>query len=167
MSDHFGNISITPPAPAKPTPKSATKPTPKPASQPAKPRSRNRPERPKSAQKTKGKKPYLYALLLLALLPILYSIAGFWLIPLYIGKALPEKVAGQTGMRLTLDNVTFNPFSYTLSLQGLNLNSSHAGPESQNLLVIDKIEADLAPLSLLRNNLVSNALRIVGLDLNI
>ncbi|MDP3480567.1 MAG: DUF748 domain-containing protein [Desulfoprunum sp.] len=167
MSDHFGNISITPPVPAKPAPKSATKPTPKPASQPVKLRSRNRPERPKPAKKTKWKKPYLYALLLLALLPILYSIAGFWLIPLYIGKALPEKLADQTGMRLTLDNVAFNPFSYTFSLQGLKLNSSHAGPESQNLLAIDKIEADLAPLSLLRNNLVSNALRIVGLDLNI
>ncbi len=167
MSDHFGNINITPPVPAKPASKPVAKPVAKPATLHVKERSRKGLGRAKPTGEKKSNKAYFYVLLSLALLPLLYSIIGFWLVPLYIGKVLPERVTDRTGMRLTLDTVTFNPFTCTFSLHGLKLKSSHAGTESPEFLAIDKIDADLAPLSLLRNDLVSNALHINGLNLTI
>jgi hypothetical protein len=160
MSDHFGTISITPPATAKPAVK--------PVKRQVKQRPEKRQDRPgKASPKEKNKRPYYYFLLPILILPVLYSIIGFWIAPWYLSKALTAGLSERTGMSFTLDDAAFNPFSFNLSLQGIKLKSIRGEVESQNLLAIDKIEADLAPMSLLRNDLVSNALRVNGLELTI
>lgn len=167
MSDHFGNISIAPSPSVKPVPR------------PEKQHTRRRQEKKKSPEKKRiSKKSHshaparknralLYLFVLLILLPCLYCLGGFWLVPLYMGKALPARFAERTGMHLSIQGIEFNPFSFRLSLQGLTLRPSQATSGAPDIMTAAKIVADLAPLSLLRNDLVSNSLNIEGLELTI
>lgn len=159
MSDHFGTISITPPVSAKPAAK--------PARKPAKRHTGKSPERPGKASAQGKSRKWYFIIPILLLLPILYSIIGFWLAPWYFARTLTTGLNNSTGMSFSLEDVFFNPFSFKVSLQGIKLRPSDSKTESDDLLVIDQIEANLAPLSLLRNDLVSNTLHINGLTLSI
>jgi len=159
MSDHFGTISITPPVSAIPAAK--------PARKSAKRRTSTRPERPgKTPAPGKGRKRY-YIISVILLLPVLYSIIGFWLTPWYFDRTLTTGMNERTGMSFSMEDVSFNPFSFKVSLRGIKLRPSDSKAESDDLLTINRIEANLAPLSLLRNDLVSNTLHINGLTLSI
>ena len=167
MSDQFGNISITPSAPANAPPG------------PEKQRPRKRqdrrplPEKKRAAQKkhppTGRKKTRILVILaaVLILLPLLYSLAGFWLVPLYMSRSLPARLADRTGMHLTMQAIDFNPFTFRFSVQGLRLQPARPVSATPEMLAVARIDADLAPLSLLRNDLVSNSLAIEGAELNI
>lgn len=56
------------------------------------------------------------ALITLALL--LYTLAGFVLLPKVMQSKLPEMIEAETGRKASLELVEFNPFSLELSLQG-------------------------------------------------
>ena len=157
MSDHFGTISITPPVSAKPAAK--------PARKPAKRHTGKSPERPGKASAQGKSRKWYFIIPILLLLPILYSIIGFWLAPWYFARTLTTGLNNSTGMSFSLEDVFFNPFSFKVSLQGIKLRPSDSKTESHDFLTIDRIEANLAPLSLLRNDLVSNTLQINGLEL--
>jgi hypothetical protein len=167
MSDHFGNISITPSAPASATPG------------PEKPRPGKRQDRkplPEKKRASKKKRPpsagrsnkvvFILAAVLI-LLPLLYSLGGFWLVPLYMSRALPARLAERTGMTMSLQAIDFNPFTFKFSVQGLRLQPARPVSATPEMLAVARIDADLAPLSLLRSDLVSNSLAIEGLELNI
>ena len=60
-----------------------------------------------------------------------------------------------------------NPFTFTFTLQDIQLQPSRSIDGNKELLRIDRVVADLAPISLLRNDLVSNAVTVEGLALNV
>ncbi|MBB5348824.1 DUF748 domain-containing protein [Desulfoprunum benzoelyticum] len=167
MSDNFGNISISPAGPERP-----------PASTAGKGRSDRRlkkrvPDKKRPGKKdrpaTPGSTGRLIKVLIpgILLLPLLYALGGFWLVPLYLKKSLPETVNARTGMDLAIKAIKFNPFTFNFSLQDLQLQASRPSEDNRHLLRISRIEADLAPLSLLRHDLVSNSLAIKGIEMNI
>jgi len=105
----------------------------------------------------------------MVLAPLCYALAGFWLLPAYLQKALPERVSESTGMDLSIAAMDFNPFTFTFTGQDIQLDIPQptGTVEERRLLHIDHLIAGFAPFSLLRNDLVTNALVIEGLDLNI
>ena len=152
MSDHFGNIPIESPKPGPPA--EDKKPAPPPVS--AKP--------PKQKKRPRMKMSRLWLwLLAIALVAGLYTAIGFLGIPYYVGKALPMNFREATGMILEPGQVSFNPFTFRFATKDAQI-LTEAGTA---VLSLNSLAADLAPLSLLRRDLVSNAINIEELNLNI
>ncbi len=167
MSDNFGNISISPTPPEHP-----------PASPAGKGSSERRLKQRAPGKKRPGKKDQpatpvstgrLFKVLIpcILLLTLFYTLGGFWLVPRYLKKSLPEMLNARTGMQLDIETIEFNPFTFNFSLQDLQLQPSRPAEDNRRLLRISRIDADLAPLSLLRHDLVSNSLAIRGIEMNI
>ncbi|MBE0584893.1 MAG: DUF748 domain-containing protein, partial [Desulfofustis sp.] len=97
----------------------------------------------------------------------LYSAAGFLLAPSLLRSLLPGYLSEQTGTVLTLGKVRFNPFTFRLDTAGLAVHTGDDGAPAERLLGIDSLTAKLAPLSLLRGDLVCGSLTIDQLDLSI
>ncbi len=102
-------------------------------------------------------------LLIAAVCLVLFSAAGFIGVPYYLQKVVPENVAAETGLLLEIDEVTFNPFRFVLEISESRISDR----DGSHLLSLEKLEAKLAPLALLRNSLVSNSLTISGLSASI
>ena len=167
MSDQFGTISISPDQPEKPSnaePRQRPRRRPGRKSRPEK----ERPSRKKPPAAPRGKGWLLrYLLPCIVVIPLCYTLAGFWLVPAYMKKSLPERIADRTGMHLFISALDFNPFTFTFTLQDIQLQPSRTIDGNKELLRIERVVADLAPISLLRHDLVSNAVAVEGLALNI
>ncbi len=170
MSDQFGNIAISP---AQPDGTSVAEPRQgqrKRSSRKTRPE-KQRPFRKKAPSASRGgtSRIFRYLIPCIVLIPLCYALAGFWLLPAYVKKSLPERVNGSTGMQLSIAAMGFNPFTFTFNVQDIRLDAPRlagAAGEGQ-LLHVDQLSAGIAPLSLLRNDLVTNALHIEGLELHI
>ena len=163
MSDHFGNIPIEspkPPSPDKET-KPSVPPTPARAVKSAKAKGRTG-LADKARPRPKAKRLWLWVLVL-AIVAGTYAGIGFFGIPYYVGRTLPVSFKEATGMTLAPGEVSFNPFTFRFVAEDTRIL-----PESGDaLLSLKSLSAELAPLSLLRNDLVSSAIDIDGIDLNI
>ncbi len=102
----------------------------------------------------------LLLLFLVALLLAGYAALGFFGVPYYFKTILPGSYAAMTGLHLETGEVTFNPFNFHLSLKRLRIHDT----DGSEIVGLAALNVDLAPLSLLRNSLVSNSLRIDGLS---
>lgn len=153
MSDHFGNIPIELPKPSTPP---------------------GRDKKPVvdtiAAKVPEGKRPHRLRpgriwlwLIVVALLIGLYNGIGFLGIPYYIAKTLPVSFQETTGMILDPGKISFNPLTFHFETKNVKI-LAEAGP---TLLSLKTITADLAPLSLLRRDLVCNTILVEELDLNI
>lgn len=69
----------------------------------------------------------------------LYAISGFYLLPAIATAKLPALVAEQTGYSAQLKNLSFNPFSFELSINELTLSR-----EQKTLLAFENLTVDLA-----------------------
>ena len=69
----------------------------------------------------------------------LYAISGFYLLPAIATAKLPALVAEQTGYSAQLKNLSFNPFSFELSIDELTLSR-----EQKTLLAFENLTVDLA-----------------------
>lgn len=150
MSDHFGKISIQSPAATNVPPPNKDKKTP----------------RRKVAQKTQRSSikglPWILAFFIIF---SLYSLAGFVGVPYYITQIFPGKFQQSTGLIYQPGKVHFNP----LSFEYRSVDSQILAKEDNlpPLLKISTIKGRLAPLSLLRNDLVFNSLTIEELEANV
>lgn len=152
MSDHFGNIPIEPTKPS--APEGDKKPAaPQVSARSAKDTSRSRPA---------VNRLWLWLLVLL-LVAGLYTAGGFLGIPYYISRNFPESFKEATGMALDPGKISFNPFTFHFSTEEAKILTEAGEP----LLTLKVLSADLAPISLLRRDLVSSAINIEGIDLNI
>ncbi|MBW2682646.1 MAG: DUF748 domain-containing protein, partial [Deltaproteobacteria bacterium] len=150
MSDHFGNISIK-------KSKSRLKRSARKIVSPG-------PRKPTGKQSQPGSKMWLWIFILAGLLG-LYAIAGFVGVPYYITKILPEDVYEKTGFVFHPGNVSFNPLTFSFKAEDIRILSKH--DERPDLLNIKNVKMKLAPLSLLRNDLVSNSLIIEELEAHV
>ncbi|WP_457577614.1 DUF748 domain-containing protein [Desulfomarina sp.] len=150
MSDRFGNIPIQPPTS-----------TPKKTSPPKKRAARRK--------KTKRHPGFTFkhglGLLLLPVLLIVYSLAGFFGVPYYINALLPSTVFEKTGLFFKTGHTTFNP--YTFSFQSENIFLKLTKNDNRHLLFIKSLSGKLSPLHLLRNDIVCNDLTIIEPDANL
>ncbi len=155
MSDQFGRISI----------QQQAAPTPPPA-----PRRPSKKTRPPSPQKQRREKPQsrgmsLVWFLVLVLLFTLYNVAGFVGVPYYVSTILPKTIYEKTGFIFQARTVNFNPLTFVFSAENSKLMS--ADETLPDLLKIKSLRGKFKPLSLLRNDLVSDSITIEELEAHI
>ncbi len=97
----------------------------------------------------------------------IYSAAGFLLAPWLLRSLLPGYLSEQTGTELSLEQVRFNPFTFRLEMDNIALYGRGDEQPAERLLGIDRADAELAPISLLRGDLVCRSLTVERLDLSI
>ncbi len=153
MSDHFGKISIQQPASPVPPPR--------------RPPRKQRPssQRVPKATKPRSSRKSLIWLLVFVLFLTLYSVAGFVGVPYYITTVLPKTIYEKTGFVFQVGAVNFNPLTFVFSAE-----NSQIQPPNSNLpdfLKIKNLRAKLAPISLLRNDLVCSSFTIDGFEARI
>jgi len=155
MPDHFGKISIQ--QPASPAPQSPPR---RPSKQPRPPSSRK-----PAKKKTHSRSNSLVWFLLLVLVFTVYNVAGFVGIPYYVTTILPKTIYEKTGLIFQTQNVEFNPLTFVFSAKNSKLLSKDE--TLPDLLKIKSFQIKLKPLSLLRNDLVSEGLTIEELEAHI
>jgi len=151
MSDHFGNIPIQQQDPSG-SDRKRLKTKPRPTKQ----------HTSHKKQAGKGLKFWLWPTICLLLLAT-YSIAGFFILPYYLTDILPGKISKSTDYTLTSGKVTFNPFTFRLA----SANGPTIYQAGHPVISLKSFTADLAPLLLLRNDLVCNAVTVKELVVNI
>lgn len=96
-------------------------------------------------------------ILIIVGLVVLYSLAGFILLPKFMQSKLPELVASETGRHVSIERIEFNPFSLELSLQGFVMQEN----DLQTFVSFDEFFANLQVWSSLWNlALVLDELRL-------
>ena len=89
---------------------------------------------------------YVIALSIVVFLIALYAVAGFWAVPHYLRSGLTDFVATHYKRQLTLGEIRFNPFTFTLDVSNFSLPDSDAQP----LLAFGKLHVDLEVKSLFK-----------------
>lgn len=93
-------------------------------------------------------------------LTALYVAAGYWAVPAVVKSALSEQVEQNLHRGLTLESVVFNPWTWTLSMNGLEIEG--ASPE-QPLLRLNELVVDISAETLQHMAPVVDKLHINGL----
>lgn len=153
MSDRFGTIPIQPPESSRPDRKPSKRVSREPVARTAKPQSKK-----PSIIRTWG---WLAALVAIF---ALYCTFGFWAVPYYVTKILPEHFQAKTGMVLQPTAVTFNPFSFRFATGEVRI---LAQADDRPIMSLRSFEADVAPVALLRLNMACTAVTVHELHLNI
>ncbi|WP_158083113.1 DUF748 domain-containing protein [Methyloprofundus sedimenti] len=90
-------------------------------------------------------------------LVLLYTLAGFVLLPKYMQSKLPELIETETGRKASLELVEFNPFSLKLSLQGFSMQEK----DLQTFVSFKELFTNIQVWSSIRNlTLVLDILRL-------
>ena len=157
MSDRFGNIPIQPPEslPANPplSPKQS-----KPSVRPSGSAGRPPVHKPRHSFRS-----ILRLVTIFAIIIVCYSALGFIGVPYYIRTILPEDFHAKTTMVLVPTAVHFNPFTLHFTTGETRIFAPSGGP----ILAVDSLQADLAPLAVLRGNIVCKTLSIDNLTINV
>lgn len=91
------------------------------------------------------RKAWLRALLVIATVFAMYSLAGFELVPHLVERWLTATLAPDADQKLDIEGVAFNPYTFELSLSDVTL----IQPENPARISVDRIEARLFAGSLL------------------
>ncbi|WP_404366561.1 DUF748 domain-containing protein [Marinobacter sp.] len=94
----------------------------------------------------------------LLLLLVLYALAGFILLPWWLERALPDRLEQHLGWSASVNQVTFNPFTMTLDLEGLAA-EDRAG---DRVLEFDRFHVDLGFLQLFRGVISLDVVELEG-----
>jgi hypothetical protein len=153
MSDRFGNISIN-------------SVTPVPVKKQQKERPGKKVTKPSRPHKAQRKIPAtVIAGVIIFLLASCYTLIGVWGFPHYITTSIPEKINKQTGLSLHFGRVDFNPFTFALDISETTIREE--GKETAKTLTLSSFQADLAPMHLLRGELVATRLLLDALEVNL
>jgi hypothetical protein len=160
MSDHFGNIPIQPPESSPPEKKKKLpqKPSGKKASRA--PVAKTSKDQRRSSINTSG---WIIAAVAIFAFLALYSALGFFGVPYYVAKVLPEHFQEKTGMVLEPTTVSFNPFTFRFATGSVRILSK---PDA-SFMALHSLVADVTPFALLRLNMVCDSISINELNLNI
>jgi hypothetical protein len=150
MSDHFGTISIqSPQQPPKKKGSTGRKP---PVSRKKQPRSK----------KSSNSQLTIWLIVIAAIFGG-YCAVGFLAIPYYVTTILPMTFQEKTGYTMRPTTVEFNPLRFRLRSGPLQILSRAGEP----ILTFQSLEARIAPVPLLRMDLISNSLEIRELELQV
>ena len=101
---------------------------------------------------------------------VLYSLAGFFIIPVAFTNLAPLLLPTGTGYSLTIGNTSFNPYTFALNIHDLMIypnTTTEIDPDDHPLLAIDLIHLDLDPASLPERTLLVQELTISGLFMHL
>lgn len=87
---------------------------------------------------------YLIALSIVVLLIVLYSVAGFWALPYFLRSGLNDFVSSHYQRTLSIGDIQFNPFTFTLDVDELALPDR----DGQPMLAFGRLHVDLQVKSL-------------------
>ncbi|HEX4677414.1 MAG TPA: DUF748 domain-containing protein, partial [Steroidobacteraceae bacterium] len=95
---------------------------------------------------TRTTKRYVIALSIVVFLVALYTVAGFWAVPHFLRSGLTDFVSTHYKRKLSLGEIRFNPYTFTLDVADLSLPDSDGEP----MLAFGRLHVDLEIISLLR-----------------
>lgn len=85
----------------------------------------------------------------LLVLGLVYLVTGFGLIPLYLSSAVPERFQQHLGWSADIDDIGFNPFTFSFSLEEVSATDSSGEP----VLEADAIGLNLGLIDLARGTI--------------
>ncbi|MEA2109321.1 MAG: DUF748 domain-containing protein [Pseudomonadota bacterium] len=91
---------------------------------------------------------------------LLYSLAGFYLVPWLLQTQSEKRLSLLLGRQSTIDRVQFNPFTLVLRLEGFVIKSR--GSDKSPLCKIDNLLADFSSFSLFKRALILERLKVAG-----
>jgi len=89
---------------------------------------------------------YIIAASILALVIVLYAVAGFWAVPHFLRTGLIDFVSAHYGRQLALGEIHFNPFTFKLDVSDFSLPDS----DGQPMLAFSRLHVDLEVKSLIK-----------------
>src|SRR5580704_9571489 len=95
---------------------------------------------------TRTTKRYVIALSIVVFLVALYTVAGFWAVPHFLRSGLTDFVSTHYKRKLSLGEIRFNPYTFTLDVADLSLPDSDGEP----MVAFGRLHVDLEIISLLR-----------------
>jgi uncharacterized protein involved in outer membrane biogenesis len=87
------------------------------------------------------------------ILILMYTVAGFLIIPVIAESLLPYKLKGILNRQAFIENVSFNPYSLSLSLEGLEIREQSG---KKNCIAFDRLFINLQWASLFKRALISS-----------
>ncbi|MGM0631685.1 MAG: DUF748 domain-containing protein [Pseudomonadota bacterium] len=96
--------------------------------------------------------------LLLAL--VLYTLGGFFLAPWLVERQLVSLSAERADLTTTVDNIDINPYTFTFTMEGLDVTDSDASP----LLGLERVFINFELGSLVRRAWTFDEFHVTGLD---
>lgn len=100
----------------------------------------------KSARRKPAYRLWWFWLLVLALV---YLVAGFGLVPLYLSSAIPDRLQQHLGWSSEMGDVDFNPFTFTLSVDQLTASDD----SGDRVFAVDGLTLNLGAAQLVRGTL--------------
>ncbi|MEX1198554.1 MAG: DUF748 domain-containing protein [Pseudohongiellaceae bacterium] len=102
------------------------------------------------------RRPWLWILLVL----LLYTLGGFFLAPWLVERQLVSLSAERVDLSTTVDNIDINPYTFTVTMEGLEVTDSEDAP----LLALERLFVNYELSSLVRRAWTLEALHLIGLD---
>ncbi len=95
--------------------------------------------------------------LIAGILLVLYTINGFLILPLIAESILPDRLSGHLNRPVVIENISLNPYTLALSLEGLEVREKSG---KENFIAFDRFFVNLQWSSLFKLSLVSKAVRL-------
>ena len=95
---------------------------------------------------TRTARRYVIASSVVVFLIVLYTVAGFWAVPHFLRSGVTGFVSTHYGRKVTLGDIRFNPYTFTLDITDFALPDS----DGQPLLGFGRLHVDLEAVSLFR-----------------
>jgi len=95
--------------------------------------------------------------IILGILILLYTLAGFLVIPMVTEAILPDKLSAQLDRPVQVENISLNPYTLTLSVKGLNIGEKSGDAD---FIAFEEFFANIQWASLFKLGLVARELRL-------
>ena len=95
---------------------------------------------------TRTARRYVIASSIVVFLIALYTVAGFWAVPHFLRSGVTDFVGKHYGRKVTLGDIRFNPYTFTLDITDFVLPDS----DGQPMLGFGRLHVDLEAVSLLK-----------------
>ena len=95
---------------------------------------------------TRTARRYVIASSVIVLLLVLYTVAGFWAVPHFLRSGVTDFVSTHYGRKVTLGDIRFNPYTFTLDITDFVLPDS----DGQPMLGFGRLHVDLEAVSVFK-----------------
>ena len=95
---------------------------------------------------TRTARRYVIASSIVVFLLVLYTVAGFWAVPHFLRSGATDFVSTHYGRKVTLGDIRFNPYTFTLDITDFSLPDS----DGQPMLGFGRLHVDLEAVSLFK-----------------
>lgn len=112
----------------------------------------------------KGKKIIITGVILLVFMLMLYTVAGFFLVPAVARNMMIKKIGQQTHRPVSVEKVLFNPFTFCLTVEGFALKNSQ---NSNDFVSFKTLLIDAEAASIVKKALVVKSVSITAPVVNL